>query len=79
MSCCFSSSVSSINFFHFSSSSSFYTSLEDEISVEEVMDDIGVKNTSLAIVLSGTMIYGEKNSYAFISKKDSSNKYVIYG
>ncbi|HHZ78904.1 MAG TPA: general secretion pathway protein GspC [Candidatus Lambdaproteobacteria bacterium] len=38
-----------------------------------------VEHTRLAIALAGTMIYGKRNSFAFISKKDNLNKYVIYG
>ena len=43
------------------------------------IDDIKVENTLLDIALSGTMIYGEQNSFAFISKKNNLNKYVIFG
>jgi len=38
-----------------------------------------IENTQLAIALAGTMIYSKKNSFAFISKKESLNKYVIFG
>ena len=46
---------------------------------EETVDEETVEHTRLAIALAGTMIYGAKNSFAFISKKDSLHKYVIYG
>ncbi len=46
---------------------------------EETVDEETVEHTKLAIALAGTMIYGAKNSFAFISKKDSLHKYVIYG
>ena len=42
-------------------------------------EEIEIENTPLEIALAGTMIYGEQNSYAFISKKDSLSKYVIFG
>jgi len=38
-----------------------------------------VEQTSLALALTGTMIYGPKNSFAFISKKDNLQNYVIFG
>jgi len=37
-----------------------------------------VEQTSLALALSGTMIYGPKTSFAFISKKDKLRNYVIF-
>ena len=52
---------------------------EPEIIVPETTDEEAVEHTRLAIALAGTMIYGAKSSFAFISKKDSLNKYVIYG
>ena len=52
---------------------------EEEIIIEETTDGETVEHTRLAIALAGTMIYGEQNSFAFISKKDSLNKYLIYG
>ena len=52
---------------------------EPEIIVPETTDEEAVEHTLLAIALAGTMIYGAKSSFAFISKKDSLNKYVIYG
>ena len=52
---------------------------EEEIITQETADGETVEHTRLSIALSGTMIYGEQNSFAFISKKDSLNKYVIYG
>ena len=38
-----------------------------------------VEQTSLALALTGTMIYGPKTSFAFISKKDDLKNYVIFG
>ena len=38
-----------------------------------------VEQTSLALALTGTMIYGPKTSFAFISKKDNLKNYVIFG
>ena len=38
-----------------------------------------VEQTSLALALTGTMIYGQKTSFAFISKKDNLQNYVIFG
>ena len=38
-----------------------------------------VEQTSLALALSGTMIYGPKTSFAFISNKDNLQNYVIFG
>ncbi len=38
-----------------------------------------VEQTSLALALTGTMIYGPKTSFAFISKKDNLQNYVIFG
>ena len=52
---------------------------EPEIIVPETSDEEAVEHTRLAIALAGTMIYGAKSSFAFISKKDSLHKYVIYG
>ena len=52
---------------------------EPEIIVQETTDEEAVEHTRLAIALAGTMIYGAKSSFAFISKKDSLNNYVIYG
>ena len=52
---------------------------EPEIIVPETTDEEAVEHTRLAIALAGTMIYGAKSSFAFISKKESLNKYVIYG
>ena len=52
---------------------------EPEIIVPETTDEEAVEHTRLAIALAGTMIYGAKSSFAFISKKDSLHKYVIYG
>ena len=52
---------------------------EPEIIAPETTDEEGVEHTRLAIALAGTMIYGAKSSFAFISKKDSLHKYVIYG
>ena len=43
--------------------------------VEEEM----VEQTSLALALTGTMIYGPKTSFAFISKKNNLQNYVIFG
>ena len=51
---------------------------EPEIIVPETTDEEAVEHTRLAIALAGTMIYGAKSSFAFISKKDSLHKYVIY-
>jgi len=53
--------------------------LEPEIIAPETTDEEAVEHTRLAIALAGTMIYGAKSSFAFISKKDSLHKYVIYG
>jgi len=50
-----------------------------EIIPQQSSDDDIVERTRLSIALAGTMIYGERNSFAFISKQDSLNKYVIYG
>jgi len=52
---------------------------EPEIIAPETTDEEAVEHTRLAIALAGTMIYGAKSSFAFISKKDSLQKYVIYG
>ena len=52
---------------------------EKEIIIQETSDGEIVEHTRLAIVLAGTMIYGKRNSFAFISHKDSLNKYLIYG
>ncbi|MBC8257810.1 MAG: general secretion pathway protein GspC [SAR324 cluster bacterium] len=52
---------------------------ETEILTDEVRTEGAVEHTRLAIALAGTMIYGAKNSFAFISKKDSLHQYVIYG
>jgi len=52
---------------------------EPEIIALETEDENTVEHTQLAIALAGTMLYGGKNSFAFISKKDSLHKYVIYG
>ena len=38
-----------------------------------------VEQTSLALALTGTMIYGPKTSFAFISKKENLKNYVIFG
>ena len=38
-----------------------------------------VEQTSLALTLTGTMIYGPKTSFAFISKKNNLQNYVIFG
>ena len=38
-----------------------------------------VEQTSLALALTGTMIYGKKTSFAFISTKDNLKNYVIFG
>ena len=38
-----------------------------------------IEQTSLALALTGTMIYGRKTSFAFISKKDNLQNYVIFG
>jgi len=38
-----------------------------------------VEQTNLALALTGTMIYGQKNSFAFISIKDNLQNYVIFG
>jgi len=56
------------------------TSLPEEEFVAQInTDGEAVEHTLLNIALAGTMIYGERDSFAFISKKDSLNKYVIYG
>ena len=52
---------------------------EPEIIALETSDEEAVEHTRLAIALAGTMIYGAKSSFAFISKKESLHKYVIYG
>ena len=52
---------------------------EPEIIALETSDEEAVEHTQLAIALAGTMIYGAKSSFAFISKKESLHKYVIYG
>ena len=52
---------------------------EPEIIAPETTDEEEVEHTRLAIALAGTMIYGAKSSFAFISKKDNLHKYVIYG
>lgn len=52
---------------------------EPEIITLETSDEEAVEHTRLAIALAGTMIYGAKSSFAFISKKESLHKYVIYG
>ena len=38
-----------------------------------------IEQTSLELALTGTMIYGRKTSFAFISKKDNLQNYVIFG
>jgi len=53
--------------------------IETGIEKMKTNEDLEVENTPLEIALAGTMIYGEQNSFAFISKKDSLNKYVIFG
>jgi len=50
-----------------------------EVDDPENSHEEGIENTELEIALAGTMIYSEKNSFAFISKKESLNKYVIFG
>jgi len=52
---------------------------EPEIIEPEITDEDAFEHTRLAIALAGTMLYGGKSSFAFISKKDSLHKYVIYG
>ena len=52
---------------------------ESEIISPVITDEEKVEHTRLALALTGTMLYGGKSSFAFISKKDSLNKYVIYG
>ena len=52
---------------------------EPEIIAPETTDGEAVEHTRLAIALAGTMIYGAKSTFAYISKKDSLHKYVIYG
>jgi len=52
---------------------------EPEIIIQETTDEEAVEHTRWARALAGTMIYGAKSSFAFISKKDSLHKYVIYG
>ena len=45
----------------------------------ENLGDEMVEQTSLALALTGTMIYGPKTSFAFISKKNNLQNYVIFG
>jgi type II secretory pathway component PulC len=45
----------------------------------ETGEEEAVERTSLALALAGTMIYGAKSSFAFISKKDNLHNYVIFG
>ena len=45
----------------------------------EIEGDGMVEQTSLALALTGTMIYGPKTSFAFISKKNNLQNYVIFG
>jgi len=45
----------------------------------ETEGDGMVEQTSLALALTGTMIYGPKTSFAFISKKNNLQNYVIFG
>ena len=45
----------------------------------EIEDEGMVEQTNLALALTGTMIYGPKTSFAFISKKDNLQNYVIFG
>ena len=52
---------------------------KERIEKIKTSENIEIGNTPLEIALAGTMIYGEKNSYAFISKKDILQKYVIFG
>ena len=44
----------------------------------EIKDEGMVEQTNLALALTGTMIYGPKTSFAFISKKDNLQNYVIF-
>ena len=41
---------------------------EEEIITAETVDGDAIKHTRLAISLAGTMIYGELNSFAFITQ-----------
>ena len=50
----------------------------EEIIPQQSSSDDTIQQTRLSIALAGTMIYGERDSFAFISKQDSLNKYVIY-
>ena len=52
---------------------------KDEGELIDTVEGEDIENTSLAIALAGTMIYGKQNSFAFISKKTSLHKYVIFG
>ena len=45
----------------------------------ETEEEGKVEQTSLALALTGTMIYGPNTSFAFISKKDNLKNYVIFG
>tara|TARA_B100001996_G_scaffold130314_1_gene99047 strand:+ start:163 stop:1197 length:1035 start_codon:yes stop_codon:yes gene_type:complete len=45
----------------------------------ETEGEVMVEQTSLALALTGTMIYGPKTSFAFISKKNNLQNYVIFG
>jgi len=53
--------------------------LDEGIKKIDKGEELEVENTLLEIALAGTMIYGEQKSFAFISKKDNLNKYVIFG
>jgi len=43
---------------------------------EEIQEEIAP--TKLQIALTGTMIYGKNNAYAFISQQNNLNQYTIY-
>ena len=45
----------------------------------ETEGELIVEKTSLALALTGTMIYGPKTSFAFISNKKNLQNYVIFG
>ena len=59
--------------------------LPDELSSDlavktiETVEEGMVEQTSLALALTGTMIYGPNTSFAFISKKSNLKNYVIFG
>ncbi len=45
----------------------------------ETEGEVIIEQTSLSLALTGTMIYGPKTSFAFISSKKNLQNYVIFG